>query len=65
MTLATHSYLLVSCFTGFGTDSVVSLNEYVVDQPTMALCENQIPEGSRWGLIGLEKAVVEVNAKKG
>lgn len=62
--LVTHSYLLVSCFSGFGTDSVKSLNEYVVNQPTMALCENQIPGASKYGLDALDKAVTEANAKK-
>jgi hypothetical protein len=62
--LVTRSYLLVSCFSGFGTDSVKSLNEYVVNQPSMALCENQIPSASKYGLDALNKAVNEASAKK-
>jgi len=62
--LFTYNYVLVSCFSGFGTDSMKSLNEYVVNQPTMALCEEQIPQGSTYGLNALDKAVTAANAKK-
>ena len=59
-----QEYLLISCFTGFGTSSIIYLNKYLAIKPKMTECENLFPDGSEFGLDKLQKAVTDYNAKK-
>merc|ERR1712232_554037 len=60
-----YNYILVSCFTGWGTASVQTLDEYHSSVPNISTCESLYPNGSEYALDTLQTAVDAHNAANG
>lgn len=58
-----YNYILVSCFTGWGSVSVKFLNEYSKELPNMSTCEGLFPSHAKYGLATLD-AMVDRHVKK-
>jgi len=54
---ADYDYVLVSCFTGWGTASVKFINEYTKNVPNMSVCKQLFPSSSLYSVESLNKAV--------
>lgn len=52
-----YNYILVSCFTGWGTRSIKYFNEYVENEPTIDICKNMFPSNSDYSVESLQIAV--------
>jgi len=58
-----YNYILVSCFTGWGTVSVKFLNEYTKEHPKMSTCEGLFPHHAKYSLRNLD-AVVDSHVQR-
>ena len=56
-----YNYVLVSCFTGWGTASVKLINEYTTTTPDMQTCRDMFPSTSIYAVQKLRTAVTEYN----
>ena len=52
-----YNYVLVSCFTGWGSASVKFINEYYENAPSMSVCKQLFPSTSEYGVEKLNTAV--------
>lgn len=58
-----YNYVLVSCFTGSGSASIIELNDYKEDKPDISTCEALYPSGSEYSLNNLQIAVNNYKAQ--
>lgn len=56
-----YNYVLVSCFTGWGTASVKLINEYTTTTPDIKTCRDMFPSTSVYSVQKLRTAVTEYN----
>lgn len=59
-----YNYILMSCFTGFGSDSVKTLNIFSQSKPAMETCEALYRGGTEFAVDTLKKAVGDYNNNK-